>query len=111
MGKKDVSAIVSGAGLAAAFWVNLEKAARERGITTEEFYEAVKEGSPMINRFANVMLIRKRVAENERNELNSLKSSIPEEVTPEIVAGLDKLANSIFENCWPESTTRKGEAS
>lgn len=53
--KKDVPATVSGAGLIAGFWAQLEKERQERGISDEDFHAAVTEESPMIERFADMI--------------------------------------------------------
>ncbi len=53
MSKK--SAVVSGAGLAAAFWVALDKAVRALGVSEEDFHAAVKDESPLIEEFAHLI--------------------------------------------------------
>ncbi|MEK7537278.1 MAG: hypothetical protein AAB584_02450 [Patescibacteria group bacterium] len=53
MAAKNVSAVVSGAGFAAAFWVALDKACRQRGVEDEGIYNALKDGSPLVERFAD----------------------------------------------------------
>lgn len=52
---KNISAVVSGAGFAAAFWVALDKAARRRGLDEEAIYNGLKEDSPLIERFAELI--------------------------------------------------------
>jgi len=47
--------IVSGAGFAAAFWVALDNACRKRGVDDEGMYNALKDGSPLIERFAELI--------------------------------------------------------
>lgn len=52
---KNVSAVVSGAGFAAAFWVALDKACRKLGVDDEGIYNALKDGSPLVERFATLI--------------------------------------------------------
>lgn len=52
---KNVSAVVSGAGFAAAFWVALDKAVRRHGLGEEAIYNGLKEDSPLIERFAELL--------------------------------------------------------
>lgn len=56
MARKDVSAVVSGAGFTAGFWVNLDKEVRKRGGSDEAIYEALKDGSPLVPKFAELIV-------------------------------------------------------
>ena len=56
MAKKDVSAVVSGAGFVSSFWANLDKEVRKRGGSDEAIYEALKDDSPLIPRFAELVV-------------------------------------------------------
>ncbi|MBI3589296.1 MAG: hypothetical protein HY093_02685 [Candidatus Liptonbacteria bacterium] len=53
---KSVPATVSGAGLITGFWSALEKARQKRGISDADFHAAVTEESPLIERFAEMIL-------------------------------------------------------
>lgn len=57
MARKDVSAIVSGAGLAADVWTKLVKAVRERGGTDEDIHRlATDDGGTVIAKFADLIV-------------------------------------------------------
>ena len=51
-----MSAIVSGAGFIGSFWTNLDKEVRAQGGDDQAIYEAMKEGSPLFDQFAKLIV-------------------------------------------------------
>ncbi len=49
------STVVSGAGFAASFWVALDRARQERGLSDEQFYDALKDGSPLFGKIVDLV--------------------------------------------------------
>lgn len=52
---RNVSAIVSGAGFTSAFWIALDRERKNRGISDKAFYNAMKDDSTLIAKFADLI--------------------------------------------------------
>ena len=62
---KNVSAIVSGAGLVAGIWTEIVKAVRERGGTDDDIHRlATPDGAPLIGKFADLIVSNTKAAVN-----------------------------------------------
>ena len=63
---KNVSAIVSGAGLVAGVWTEINKAVRERGGTDDDIHRlATPDGASLIGKFADLIVANTKAAVND----------------------------------------------
>ncbi|MFH1426204.1 MAG: hypothetical protein ABIG66_02105 [Candidatus Kerfeldbacteria bacterium] len=75
--RKDVSPIVSGAGLLTTVWTELVNAVKERGGMDEEIYRlATPEGRPLIGRFADLVVEAGRPDSASKVELKPVKLTV-----------------------------------
>ena len=81
---KNVPATVSGAGLITGFWSVLEKERQKLGISDEDFHVAIKEESPLIKKFADM------IAESCRPKLLELVGLVPILATTERFVAKDR---------------------
>ncbi|MBI2033909.1 MAG: hypothetical protein HYT13_02310 [Candidatus Liptonbacteria bacterium] len=105
MSKKSVSAVVGAAGFISSFWVNLDKEVRKRGGSDKAIYEALKDDSPLVPEFAE-LIVEASQSKFQRYKLTVNYDFLVEEA---VNAGkYDWSSGSITANNF--SSTRKGEA-
>lgn len=103
MARKDVSAVVSGAGFAASFWVAFDKAVRERGGTEEDIYRiGMPEGEALIGQFADLT-----VADGQkRKSVFRVSVNYDQPLADAIAAGrYDSVNSDIVSDHFPSSRT------
>jgi len=86
--KKDKSAIVSGAGFLASFWLAFERAVKEHGGTEEDLHRlGTEDGRETIRQMAELAVAVGKPAEEEEDELQRLTVTV--NYIPPLEAGED----------------------